>query len=627
MNESKGLSAGQRWWQFGAQLRDHYDVPRVQIAQLAAQMIAAARQLREVAKPFYLKRDEELTSQGWNVLRSEADRLWKSETFVVGKSLRGDEWESRGISPFSGSTPIESSPGLYERVRQWVDGLVEGRIFERPDELFDLLLLIANEALASAPELSASSEVSELMEKLADVQPGERVLCVFAGAADTALRIARHGHRVVIEIPSQEGAVFWSSLATAADLPVSVLAVDPFQTLRAKWQSAERDFDAVIVVPPFGMKVPLQAPPGSGLGLPPPTSEAWAVAVAARRGRRRSLCLLPNGFLFRASALDQQFKDRTLHQFGLDAVVGLPPGAAVRGSGVASSLLLLEPGKAADAVLMVEGRGKHGRKNINRDDVAQIVELVRRRENRGSTRVVAFDEIAANQFNLLPERYILSEDDERLQDLLGRAEAVPLGDLVEIYRAQATPAVAEGHQSVDGSTTLELSVSDLDDVGLARTPTKRLLVSEEDYFKLRKAELRPGDVLLVTKGSVGKVGYVGDIPEDEYWVANQSFAILRLRRNSPLRDSRVLFRYLGSRTGQTLLSRLRVGATISTLQMADIKQVPILIPPPADQHRVASEVEGLFTMQTHINDLRSQLAARQLSIWPEAELGIASDAD
>jgi type I restriction enzyme M protein len=236
---------------------------------------------------------------------------------------------------------------------------------------------------------------------------------------------------------------------------------------------------------------------------------------------------------------------------------------------------------------------------------------------------VPFEELVAQQLNLSPERYVLTPDEARLHDLIQSSPSVPLEELADIYRPQATTSDSAAGPIVDEPVPLELSVSDLDEVGLARTPNKRLSVSRVDYYKLRRAELRPGDVLLVTKGSVGRVGYVGDISPDEYWVANQSFAILRLRRNGPLKDSRVLFRFLSSPTGYALLQRLRVGTTIPGLQMGDIKRLPILVPSLSDQHRIVDDVERLFSMQAQFNALRSQVAEHQLSMWPEGELGEA----
>jgi len=133
----------------------------------------------------------------------------------------------------------------------------------------------------------------------------------------------------------------------------------------------------------------------------------------------------------------------------------------------------------------------------------------------------------------------------------------------------------------------------------------------------RKARLEPGDVLLVIKGSIGKVGFIREIPDDATWLASQSFAILRLRPHAPLSDPRVLFRFLSSPLGQANLHSLRVGSTVPGLQMADIRRLPIILPSVAEQTDISQEVEELFALQDQIQELRAKATAKQTEIWPE----------
>jgi type I restriction enzyme M protein len=185
-----------------------------------------------------------------------------------------------------------------------------------------------------------------------------------------------------------------------------------------------------------------------------------------------------------------------------------------------------------------------------------------------------------------------------------------------------------GPTSGENDGPIELVVSDLSDLGLASAPSKRLQVSNADLPRLRKAELHPGDIVLVTKGSIGRVGLIQNIPGNETWVANQSFAILRLRRVGPVQSPMVLFRYLQSRMGQELLQNLKVGATMPTLQMADIKRLPVIVPSLDTQAQVVDQMDHLLAIQSRIDELRSQQAEMQARIWPEtlASSG-ASDSD
>jgi type I restriction enzyme M protein len=169
----------------------------------------------------------------------------------------------------------------------------------------------------------------------------------------------------------------------------------------------------------------------------------------------------------------------------------------------------------------------------------------------------------------------------------------------------------------DFASVKELVVSDLSDLGLVSPPSKLLQVSQAQLHGLRRAELHPGDIVLVTKGSVGKVGLILQIPDGETWVANQSFAILRLRRSGPFQTPTVLFRYLNSRMGQGLLQGLKVGTAVSTLQMADLKRLPVVIPDEGTQALVVAQMDRLLELQSEIDTLRAEQAGMQAQIWPE----------
>ena len=89
----------------------------------------------------------------------------------------------------------------------------------------------------------------------------------------------------------------------------------------------------------------------------------------------------------------------------------------------------------------------------------------------------------------------------------------------------------------------EVAVADLDDVGRVRHPTKQVSVSRDAVIQTRRALLKFGDIILVIKGSVGKVGFVCDLPGEleANWIASQSFVIVRLRPHAPIRDFRFFF--------------------------------------------------------------------------------------
>lgn len=264
---------------------------------------------------------------------------------------------------------------------------------------------------------------------------------------------------------------------------------------------------------------------------------------------------------------------------------------------------------------MIDARSERDRRASSREE---ICELLRTRVRTDLSALVSFDEIAANDFNLSVERYVLEPAALRMRDLAAKATRVSLDDLAELYRPQALP---KGTGSGSKQGLFEVGAADIDEVGLVRPPTKEVLVTPEAGQHARRARLERGDILLIIKGSVGKVGFVRDVPDDAVWLASQSFAILRLRRHGPLTDPLVLHRFLSSDLGQTTLQSLRVGITVPGLQMADVRRLQILIPSAQQQKAIAQEVGALFDLQDRIQEMRNQLADRQHSIWPDSETG------
>jgi restriction endonuclease S subunit len=178
---------------------------------------------------------------------------------------------------------------------------------------------------------------------------------------------------------------------------------------------------------------------------------------------------------------------------------------------------------------------------------------------------------------------------------------------------------AQGNETV-AATYFEVAVADLDEVGRVRRPTKQVSVSRDVVLQTRRALLKLGDIILVIKGSVGKVGFVRDVQDDSEtnWIASQSFVILRLRPHAPIQDPRVLFRYLSSPLGLTKLQNLSVGTTVLGLQMAALQRLSIAVPPLEEQGEIGREVEELFAVQDQIEELRAKLAERQQAIWPSS---------
>jgi hypothetical protein len=243
--------------------------------------------------------------------------------------------------------------------------------------------------------------------------------------------------------------------------------------------------------------------------------------------------------------------------------------------------------------------------------------------------LASIEEIAAQDFNLSVERYVLEPEARQIRDLLSQGETVHLEDIAEITRPQALLANRNRPAKEDRRTDapslrandvlFEIGVGDIDEAGLIRTPTTTVPASPDLNQRAKSARLEPGDILIVIKGSVGKVGYVQEIPDGPAWLASQSFAILRLRRRGPITHSTVLFRFLSSGLGQRMVQSLKVGSAIPGLQMGDLRRLQVLVPSAKTQATIALQMASIFDKQEKIDQMRRELAEQRQTIWEELD--------
>jgi type I restriction enzyme M protein len=124
-------------------------------------------------------------------------------------------------------------------------------------------------------------------------------------------------------------------------------------------------------------------------------------------------------------------------------------------------------------------------------------------------------------------------------------------------------------------------------------------INEDQY-------LRSHDIVLIVKGSVGKVGIVSSDapgPGSGGWLAGQSAIILRANDNAAV-DTRALALLLRSEFGQSLLNRIVSGATIPLIQLRELLELPIVLPLLEEQRRAAEALDREMEIQQEIERLQ-----------------------
>lgn len=454
-------------------------------------------------------------------------------------------------------------------------------------------------------------EVATLIVHLAGIGPEDEVYCPFEGS----LRLAQWSNRVTrnvfLELKRRTPLPFLGNILL--DGSVQVRFTDPIKDPGWGDEGKLKQFDFTLANPPFGVRYQQEDFYNYHWRFREKTlyGEVLHIRHVLSQTAKRAVVVAPNSILFRTAAGERQFKADLIETGLLEAVIELPP-ALLTTTSIPFSLLVLNKRGLSDSVLFIDatserffeerkGRGPvdAGRRTLKRLD--ELVRIFERRESGPFSHVASREECEANDFNLLAGRYVVSREQMRLDELLEGSTVTNLEELAIFLRPQSLKA----ELSDEGVECFEVSVSDIGPDGYVRAPQKIVQINAKSLNKLGHQALKPHDILLAVKGSVGKVGLVP--PDlDGVWFANQSFQILRLRPNPHITDPVVLFRYLSSPAGQALIESRSGGATVRMIQTRDVRALQVIVPPQKEQAAIVAEHNKIVSLHEKIARLREE---------------------
>jgi len=132
-------------------------------------------------------------------------------------------------------------------------------------------------------------------------------------------------------------------------------------------------------------------------------------ALQSMKSTGRAVALVSHGFLFRSGA-DARIREALLEAGYVNSVIGLPAKLRTE-SAIETALIVFGPKTTAKEVLFVDASvlqpPVRGRTELSDDVIETIVALHRDRQSRATmAKLVSPNEIRANDFSLLPRRYI-----------------------------------------------------------------------------------------------------------------------------------------------------------------------------------------------------------------------------
>jgi restriction endonuclease S subunit len=218
-------------------------------------------------------------------------------------------------------------------------------------------------------------------------------------------------------------------------------------------------------------------------------------------------------------------------------------------------------------------------------------------------RLVNRDEVAANEFSFAPSRYL-----SRLVNL--EDEVVKLGDICTIVRP---PAMTKDTTFIE---VAEIGLSDLQQWKPFSGEVEKTV-----YLKTHPKEeslLRPGDIVLSVKGTVGRAALVGDAARRGKTVVSQSCVILRLslQQRVPL-PPEVLLMYLRSPHGQAQLEGLQVGAGVQHISPGTLMSAySVPLPPYETCQEIQAEFAKLCELEDQMSAIKQAMTEITWRRWP-----------
>jgi type I restriction enzyme M protein len=321
----------------------------------------------------------------------------------------------------------------------------------------------ASGAGKKAGEFYTPPEVSELLARLVDPQPGERICDPACGSGSLLIKCAK-------QIGSDDYALYGQEAnGSTWALAMMNMFLHNVTASRIEWCDTLRDphlvehdqlmkFDVVVANPPFsldkwGAESAVKDRFGRfHRGVPPKSTGDYAfishMIEIAHTATGRVGVVVPHGVLFRGGA-EGKIRQKLIEENLLDAVIGLPSGVFY-GTGIPVAILVFKRNKKDDSVLFMDASQEFEagtpQNNLRPQDIEKISSFYRSRQTMDKCAYLAgFNEIKKNDFNLNISRYVdtfepeppvdmaaVNADTETLKAKLVEVEAKMTGYLREL---------------------------------------------------------------------------------------------------------------------------------------------------------------------------------------------------
>lgn len=538
---------------------------------------------------------------------------YKGEWLALMDALKASE-DSQIQRVFSYDNALENLPLPF--IHSAISTLLKYQDITLENPAVDSIRTIISNFTSSTSEGFADFSVYLLANALLGDKSGKTTYLMSPASLPLAIIASEESEGVCYETINQSGMIadalslmsknrFEVSYSDALDKPAYITSKNELKT-----------FDHGVSFSPMGVMVPKHISDNidtyDRFIIPTKKVESANILHLIKQCRGTVVVSVPEGFLY--STMEKDLRGHLVDNGMLKAVISLPSGIWT-GTAVKTSLLLIDPNGNNEAVRFIDVTGeefieKTTRRLLSLSNIDIILDYLASDKELDCAASVSSSIIQKNDYDLSVGRYLLDPKAKKVSKILEDAKIVTLDSIVRFERGLSVKP-DEGDYTV-----LEVGASELNDIGDISTPTKEANISESERTKNQTGFLQPNDIIFILKGSAGKLGIVPeDVPTtgDRCWMVNRSAIVIRTTSDKV--DPKVLYAYLKSDIGQTLISSLIKGATIPNISLKELKQIPVIVPSLEEQEQAIACIDKSRETQQAIEQLLSEQYARQGKLW------------
>ena len=342
-----------------------------------------------------------------------------------------------------------------------------------------LMKNFATQSGKSKGQFYTPGEVSRVMAKVVDIANDSRPMIsiydMTCGSGSLLIRAAAESGRPFDKIAIEGQELDLATIGMAkmsmvihgiddAELKHGNTISDPQHTID---DSHLKTFDYCFANPPFSVKGWMKGASendpfgrwgvGDGVApVPPPKCGDYAFLlhmITSLKSNGKGAIILPHGVLFRGNA-EGDIRRFIIGRRIIRGIIGLPPNLFF-GTGIPACIIILDKGGALSSkgIFMIdakEGFAKDGAKNRLREcDIRRIVDTWEAQVDVPHyARMVSYEEIEKNDFNLNISRYIAPVDSEIHQDIVAHLKGgIPEADAA-VYPAALFKPLRKGYVGI-----------------------------------------------------------------------------------------------------------------------------------------------------------------------------------